>query len=74
MWKQLRAVANNSKDNCLNCHQLISCSISIVVCAKLTKLVFCAAESSCGFNLIVVDPPWENGSARQKLRYGCFLG
>ncbi|XP_009334546.2 methyltransferase-like protein 2 isoform X2 [Pyrus x bretschneideri] len=26
-------------------------------------------ESDCGFNLIVVDPPWENGSARQKLRY-----
>ncbi|KAG7965063.1 hypothetical protein I3843_09G204400 [Carya illinoinensis] len=28
-----------------------------------------AAESCCGFNLIVVDPPWENGSARQKSRY-----
>ncbi|XP_041022999.1 methyltransferase-like protein 2 isoform X1 [Juglans microcarpa x Juglans regia] len=27
------------------------------------------AESCCGFNLIVVDPPWENGSARQKSRY-----
>ncbi|XP_048331017.2 methyltransferase-like protein 2 [Ziziphus jujuba] len=27
------------------------------------------AESDCGFNLIVVDPPWENGSARQKSRY-----
>lgn len=23
-------------------------------------------DSNCGFNLIVVDPPWENGSARQK--------
>lgn len=26
-------------------------------------------DSNCGFNLIVVDPPWENGSARQKSRY-----
>ncbi|KAJ6320753.1 hypothetical protein OIU78_016029 [Salix suchowensis] len=24
---------------------------------------------NAGFNLIVIDPPWENGSARQKLRY-----
>ncbi|KAK4782447.1 hypothetical protein SAY86_016549 [Trapa natans] len=23
----------------------------------------------CGFHLIVVDPPWENGSAHQKMRY-----
>lgn len=29
-----------------------------------------AAESDCGFNLIVIDPPWENGSARQKSMYG----
>ncbi|GLU04396.1 hypothetical protein SLE2022_215460 [Rubroshorea leprosula] len=27
------------------------------------------AESDCGFNLIVIDPPWENGSARQKSAY-----
>ncbi|POO03156.1 MT-A70-like [Trema orientale] len=27
------------------------------------------AEHDCGFNLIVIDPPWENGSAHQKLRY-----
>ncbi|XP_074380868.1 methyltransferase-like protein 2 isoform X2 [Apium graveolens] len=27
------------------------------------------AESDRGFNLIVIDPPWENGSARQKLKY-----
>ncbi|KAK4352011.1 hypothetical protein RND71_027529 [Anisodus tanguticus] len=27
------------------------------------------ADSDCGFNLIVIDPPWENGSAHQKLRY-----
>ncbi|KAM3304744.1 methyltransferase-like protein 2 isoform X1 [Capsicum chacoense] len=27
------------------------------------------ADSDCGFNLIVIDPPWENGSARQKVRY-----
>ncbi|XP_058222772.1 methyltransferase-like protein 2 [Rhododendron vialii] len=27
------------------------------------------AESDCGFNLILVDPPWENSSARQKLKY-----
>lgn len=26
-------------------------------------------DSGCGFNLIVIDPPWENGSARQKSRY-----
>ncbi|KAL5558094.1 hypothetical protein UlMin_034305 [Ulmus minor] len=26
-------------------------------------------EPDCGFNLIVIDPPWENGSARQKSRY-----
>ncbi|KDP38467.1 hypothetical protein JCGZ_04392 [Jatropha curcas] len=26
-------------------------------------------ESDCGFNLIVVDPPWENASASQKLLY-----
>ncbi|XP_055834477.1 methyltransferase-like protein 2 isoform X2 [Solanum dulcamara] len=28
-----------------------------------------SAGSDCGFNLIVIDPPWENGSARQKVRY-----
>ncbi|XP_044471038.1 methyltransferase-like protein 2 isoform X2 [Mangifera indica] len=27
------------------------------------------AESNCGFNFIVIDPPWENGSARQKSLY-----
>ncbi|OMO87632.1 MT-A70-like protein [Corchorus capsularis] len=27
------------------------------------------AESDSGFNLIVIDPPWENGSARQKSVY-----
>ncbi|XP_059637663.1 methyltransferase-like protein 2 isoform X2 [Cornus florida] len=27
------------------------------------------AESDCGFNLIVLDPPWENSSAHQKLKY-----
>ncbi|KZV23234.1 methyltransferase-like protein 2 [Dorcoceras hygrometricum] len=27
------------------------------------------AEADCGFNLIVIDPPWENSSAHQKLKY-----
>ncbi|KAJ8762403.1 hypothetical protein K2173_007563 [Erythroxylum novogranatense] len=27
------------------------------------------AEPHCGFNLIVIDPPWENASVRQKLMY-----
>ncbi|XP_022144198.1 methyltransferase-like protein 2 isoform X2 [Momordica charantia] len=27
------------------------------------------ATASCGFSLIVVDPPWENGSAQQKSKY-----
>ncbi|CAN1126854.1 Methyltransferase-like protein 2 [Linum perenne] len=27
------------------------------------------ADSSSGFNLILIDPPWENGSAHQKLMY-----
>ncbi|PIN12463.1 mRNA (2'-O-methyladenosine-N(6)-)-methyltransferase [Handroanthus impetiginosus] len=27
------------------------------------------AESDCGFNLIVIDPPWENSSAHQKQKY-----
>ncbi|XP_057503913.1 methyltransferase-like protein 2 isoform X2 [Actinidia eriantha] len=27
------------------------------------------AESNCGFNFILVDPPWENSSAHQKLKY-----
>ncbi|KAI7747337.1 hypothetical protein M8C21_019365 [Ambrosia artemisiifolia] len=26
-------------------------------------------KHECGFNLIVIDPPWENGSANQKLKY-----
>uniref|UniRef100_A0A2P2KC53 Uncharacterized protein MANES_05G163100 n=2 Tax=Rhizophora mucronata TaxID=61149 RepID=A0A2P2KC53_RHIMU len=29
----------------------------------------CPAECTYGFNIIVVDPPWENASARQKLVY-----
>lgn len=28
-----------------------------------------AATASSGFSLIVVDPPWENGSAQQKSKY-----
>ncbi|XP_045791488.1 methyltransferase-like protein 2 [Trifolium pratense] len=27
------------------------------------------AHTDCGFNLIMVDPPWENASAHQKSRY-----
>ncbi|XP_065847006.1 methyltransferase-like protein 2 [Euphorbia lathyris] len=27
------------------------------------------AEPYCGFNLILIDPPWENASASQKIRY-----
>lgn len=27
------------------------------------------AESHCGFNLILIDPPWENSSAHQKQKY-----
>ncbi|KAF5796952.1 putative DNA methylase, N-6 adenine-specific [Helianthus annuus] len=26
-------------------------------------------KHECGFNLIVIDPPWENGSANQKSKY-----
>lgn len=28
-----------------------------------------AAKASSGFSLIVIDPPWENGSAQQKSKY-----
>lgn len=28
-----------------------------------------AAESDSGFNLILIDPPWENSSAHQKSKY-----
>lgn len=28
-----------------------------------------AATASSGFSLIVIDPPWENGSAQQKSKY-----
>ncbi|XP_073128623.1 methyltransferase-like protein 2 isoform X2 [Henckelia pumila] len=28
-----------------------------------------SAEADYGFNLIVIDPPWENSSAHQKLKY-----
>lgn len=34
---------------------------------KIHNLI--SAESDRGFNLIVIDPPWENSSARQKLKY-----
>ncbi|CAI0558780.1 unnamed protein product [Linum tenue] len=30
---------------------------------------FVAADSGSGFNLILIDPPWENASAHQKLMY-----
>ncbi|CAN1339093.1 Methyltransferase-like protein 2, partial [Linum perenne] len=30
---------------------------------------FRTADLSSGFNLILIDPPWENGSAHQKLMY-----
>ncbi|CAN1126860.1 Methyltransferase-like protein 2 [Linum perenne] len=35
----------------------------------LIVLLLRAADSSSGFNLILIDPPWENGSAHQKLMY-----
>lgn len=34
---------------------------------KIHSLV--PADSECGFNIIVIDPPWENSSAHQKRRY-----
>ncbi|KAL1564451.1 DNA-3-methyladenine glycosylase I [Salvia divinorum] len=34
---------------------------------QIHKLI--PAESDCGFNLIVIDPPWENSSAHQKQKY-----
>ncbi|KAJ4819606.1 Methyltransferase-like protein 2 [Rhynchospora pubera] len=34
---------------------------------QVRKLI--AGDSAEGFNLIVIDPPWENGSARQKAMY-----
>ncbi|KAJ3703408.1 hypothetical protein LUZ61_007113 [Rhynchospora tenuis] len=34
---------------------------------QVRKLI--PGESAEGFNLIVIDPPWENGSARQKAMY-----
>ncbi|XP_047948094.1 methyltransferase-like protein 2 isoform X3 [Salvia hispanica] len=34
---------------------------------QIHKLI--PVESDCGFNLIVIDPPWENSSAHQKQKY-----
>lgn len=31
--------------------------------------MFLHAKASSGFSLIVIDPPWENGSAQQKSKY-----
>lgn len=32
----------------------------------------CSAEASSGFSLILIDPPWENGSAQQKSKYAAY--
>lgn len=35
----------------------------------MISFIFYPAHADSGFNLIVVDPPWENASAHQKSRY-----
>ncbi|CAL5415586.1 unnamed protein product [Camellia sinensis] len=44
-----------------------SCFYMISDLGQIHNLI--PAESDCGFNLILVDPPWENSSAHQKLKY-----
>ncbi|KAG2303308.1 hypothetical protein Bca52824_031959 [Brassica carinata] len=39
-----------------------------MLCIYLVDVIY-AAKHEEGFNLIVIDPPWENASAHQKLKY-----
>lgn len=42
-----------------------------VAFGSLFQMCF-VAQSVNAFNLIIIDPPWENGSARQKSLYITF--
>ncbi|KAJ7958064.1 Methyltransferase-like protein 2 [Quillaja saponaria] len=66
-------VANETEDDVeaelLNSHYILpreSCFYMSDL-GKIHNLI--PDEGACGFNLIVIDPPWENASAHQKSRY-----
>ncbi|KAK6939504.1 MT-A70-like [Dillenia turbinata] len=77
-------VANDTKDEVeaeiLNCIYVLPRKSSFYMVPNESfqffwgKLVLCtfvivAVDADCGFNLIVIDPPWENRSAYQKGMY-----
>ncbi|XP_027332132.1 methyltransferase-like protein 2 isoform X2 [Abrus precatorius] len=67
-------VANDTKDDVvaeiLNNHYIIPRE-SCFYMSDLRQIrnLLPAAHADSGFNLIIVDPPWENASAHQKSRY-----
>lgn len=44
-------------------------NIKVLSCPNLVEMNSFTVNSRDGFNLIVIDPPWENGSAYQKSAY-----
>lgn len=44
--------------------------LGLLVTLQIVMFIFViVADSDCGFNFIMVDPPWENRSAYQKSKY-----
>ncbi|KAK6938782.1 MT-A70-like, partial [Dillenia turbinata] len=52
-------------------HNLIPVRVEVEF--ELTQLYLTRFDADCGFNLMVIDPPWENRSAHQKGTYTDFM-
>ncbi|KAL0391999.1 UNVERIFIED_CONTAM: Methyltransferase-like protein 2 [Sesamum radiatum] len=61
--------ASNDVEAELLDHKYILPKNSCFYMSDLRQIHNLIPESDCGFNLILIDPPWENSSAHQKLKY-----
>ncbi|KAD5507833.1 hypothetical protein E3N88_15536 [Mikania micrantha] len=61
--------SNDMEADFLNCKYIIPKQSSFYMSDLKQIHGLIPVKNECGFNLIVIDPPWENGSANQKMKY-----